>query len=117
MGTYWDGWRKDRAKEQVELEEVSKTANQRHLTVVCDDHWDAFFLATRTPTDKVVYLLDEDFPFARFLLQASKYYPRPVPLYPFKSNVRLSEQLHSTDDFLFLRRLPREVKVITPGKQ
>jgi len=72
------------------------------------------YLTTRTSAQHVVYLLGDDFPFKQFLLQVSKYYPQPAPVYPFKSGVRVSEQLHTTNDYLFVGRFPREAKIIKP---
>jgi hypothetical protein len=114
MQSDWQVWVKEKAEEQSYLQEVSRIANEQHLTVVCDSHWDAFFLTSRTHANQVAYLLEDNFPFARFLLQVSKYYPRPSPIYPIKPGVSPSEQLRSTNAYLFIRRSPREAKVIIP---
>jgi hypothetical protein len=110
MGSHWGEWIRGKTSDRAYFSKISKIANEAHLEVVCKSHWDAFYLATRTPTERVTYLLKDDFPFRNFLLQAAKYYPRPVPICDLG-------QLRSMNEYLFLTDSPREARIVNPAKQ
>jgi hypothetical protein len=107
MESHWGEWFRARASDVAYFSKISRIANERHLDVVCNSHWDAFYLTTRTPTAHVSYLLADNFPFKRYLLEMSKYYPRPAPICPPGS-------LHYTNEYIFLTDSPREGRIIDP---
>jgi hypothetical protein len=117
IGYRYHGWAVTKAQQESYLTDISRIGKEQRLTVVCDDYWDAFFLATRTPAQHVFYLLEEGYPFAPFLLQAAKYYPNTLPIYPYKTNVAISAQLHSTNAYLFVRGSFKGIYIVNPQNQ
>jgi hypothetical protein len=110
MVSHWGEWIRGKTSDEAFFSKVSQVANEGHLEVVCKSHWDAFYLATRTPTERVAYVLDENFPFKKFLLQNAKYYPRPRP-------IPGPDQLQITNEYLFLSNSPREARIVNPTKE
>jgi hypothetical protein len=109
METLWGEWFRARASDMAYFSKIARIANEKHLDVVCNSHWDAFYLATRTPTAHVSYLLADNFPFKRYLLEMSRYYPHPAPICP-------PESLHYTNEYIFLMDSPREGRIIDPAR-
>jgi len=108
MESHWGDWFKARASDRAYFSKISGVASERHLDVVCKSHWDAFYLATRTPTARVFYLLEDDFPFKQYLLKTAIYYPNPFPICP-------PGRLHYTNAYLYLTDSPREARIIEPA--
>jgi hypothetical protein len=68
------------------VEELSGVAHKNKLEVICDArpniHPLAFYMATRSSFDKVKYVLPDDYPVGKLMVQAQKYYPSPVLISP-----------------------------------
>jgi hypothetical protein len=105
MESHWGVWFRLRTNDRSYLAKISSIANEKHLDVVCQRHWDAFYLATRTSTANVKYLLSDGFAFKHLMLQAAKYYPNPVPVDP-------AIQAKSTNEYLFLSYSPRDAWIV-----
>jgi hypothetical protein len=105
MESHWGVWFRRRTNERSYLAKISSIANEKHLDVVCQRHWDAFYLATRTSTANVKYLLSDGFAYKHLMLQAAKYYPNPVPVDP-------ATQAKSTNEYLFLSYSPRDAWIV-----
>jgi hypothetical protein len=108
MESHWASWMKARASDTSFFSKIAAVAAEKRLDIVCESHWDAFYLATRTPAPRVFYLLGEHFPFKQYLLRAAEYYPNPAPICP-------PGKLHYTTDYLFLTDSPREARIISPS--
>ena len=110
LEAHWGEWFKARASELAYLGKISKIAGEKHLPVVCESHWDAFYLATRTSTERVAYILQDDFAYKKLMLQIAKYYPRPEPISP-------TEERNRTNEFVYLTDSPKEARIVTPTKR
>ena len=105
MESHWGAWFRMRANDCSYLAKISSIAKEKHLDVVCQRHWDAFYLATRTDTEHVQYLLADGFPYKHLMLQVAKYYPNPVPIDP-------AIRAQSTNEYLFLSYSPRDAWIV-----
>jgi len=110
LEAHWGEWFKTRASERAYLEKIAKIACEKHLAVVCESHWDAFYLATRTSAQNVEYVLRDDFAYKKLMLQIAKYYPRPTP-------VSSDQQRNRTNEFVYLSDSPKEARIVTPGER
>jgi hypothetical protein len=110
LEAHWGEWFKTRASERAYLAKIAKIADEKRLAVVCESHWDAFYLATRTSTENVEYVLRDDFAYKKLMLQIAKYYPRPTP-------VLSDQQRKRTNEFVYLSDSPKEARIVTPSEQ
>jgi hypothetical protein len=105
MDSNWGGWYRLRSNDRSYLAKISAIAKEKHLDVVCQRHWDAFYLATRTGTEHVQYLMSDGFAYKHLMLQIAKYYPNPAPVDP-------AVRAQCTNEYLFLSYSPRDAWIV-----
>jgi hypothetical protein len=109
LGTTWNDWMNQRSGRDAYLTRVAALAREKQLDLFCDNHIDAFFLATRTPATGVKYFLADNFPFRALMLQMHRYYPQPTPM-------GLAEFQHPNGDVVLVPAFGK-VTVVTNGNK
>ncbi len=105
MESHWWVWFRIRSSDQSYLSRISEIAKEKHLGIVCQARWDAFYLATRMGTSEVKYLLADDFPYKHLMLRIAKHYPNPAPVEP-------QNQAQLTNEYLFVSYSPRDAWIV-----
>jgi hypothetical protein len=86
MEAYWNDQYSIRAVERHYLEELAIVVRKHNYEVICDAspyvHPLAFYMATRTRIERVKYVLPDEYPVRKLLVQAQKYYPSPLYITP-----------------------------------
>ena len=110
LRTTWNDWMNQRYGRDAYLTRVAALAREKQLDLFCDNHIDAFFLATRTSATGVKYFLADNFPFRALMLQMHKGTdPQPTPM-------GLAEFQHPNRDVVLVPAFGK-VTVVTNGNK
>jgi hypothetical protein len=108
LGDQWSSWEQERSTREPRLIRIAELANDKGYPLVCDNHIDAFFLATQTTARTVKYVLQESFPYYTLMRATAFHYPKPEPITPEQC-----EQM--AEDYVFVR-FNREAAIVPAAK-
>jgi hypothetical protein len=110
MEAHWGEWIRGRASDRAYLAKIARVADDGKLQIVCESHWDAFYLVSRTEAHDVKYLLPDNFEFRELMLQIARFYPHPAP-------IEQARVAHCTNVYLYLSHSPRDARIVNASNQ
>ena len=106
LTSFGSQWYAEKSAVESHLRKVSALAAEQNLEVICARHADAFFLVARAQNLRAKYVLPDNYPFTRLMLQMQRYYPRPA-------SVSRNELARFPRPYVFIDT-SREVQVMRP---